>query len=66
MYLCEIDDDIISNIDNTQDTFGSASSADMERLGTASLDGLAAEPMERTGTSTESSDSEKEYVESHC
>ncbi|CAO3573195.1 unnamed protein product [Mortierella alpina] len=48
------------NIDNTQDTFGSASSADMERLGTESLDGLATEPTERTGTSTESSDSEKE------
>ncbi|KAF9964325.1 hypothetical protein BGZ70_006606 [Mortierella alpina] len=48
------------NVDNTQDTFGSASSVDMERLGTESLDGLTTEPMERTGTSTESSDSEKE------
>ncbi|KAF9926511.1 hypothetical protein BGZ67_008079 [Mortierella alpina] len=48
------------NADNTQDTFGSASSADMDRLVTESLDGLAAEPTERTGTSTESSDSEKE------
>ncbi|KAF9950221.1 hypothetical protein BGZ72_008090 [Mortierella alpina] len=48
------------NVDNTQDTFGSASSVDMERLATESLDGLATEPSERTGTSTESSDSEKE------